>query len=62
MENKCKTCKGFGMWGIGLFTSMGPSDAASGMPTLPCPECGKNANPLEKVTQKENRKKDEEVI
>ena len=44
-EAKCKTCLGYGMWGLGDATPMGPMDASDGMPTYPCPECGANANP-----------------
>lgn len=42
---KCGTCYGCGMWGLGDSTPMGPMDAADGMPTTPCPECGANPNP-----------------
>ncbi len=44
-EAKCKTCYGYGMWGIGDACPMGPMDASDGLPTKPCPECGANANP-----------------
>ena len=44
----CKTCQGYGLWEIGMPTSMGRMDAAGGIPTIPCPECGANANPVTK--------------
>lgn len=48
METKeCTNCFGFGLWAIGLSSPMGPMDASGGLPTLPCPECGANANPVE---------------
>lgn len=54
-KNKCKTCQGYGMWAIGLYTSMGKSDSTT-YPTLPCPECGADANPI-KVKSNKNIKK-----
>lgn len=45
IEKKCKTCYGYGLWGIGQACPMGPMDASDGLPTKPCPECGANANP-----------------
>lgn len=42
---ECKTCYGHGMWALGDPCPMGPMDAAGGVPTLPCPECGANRNP-----------------
>ena len=41
----CKKCEGFGLWDMGTPSPMGPMDAADGFPTLPCPECGADANP-----------------
>jgi hypothetical protein len=41
----CKTCLGFGLHALGEHTPMGPMDAADGMPTIKCPECGANKNP-----------------
>jgi hypothetical protein len=37
------------MWafGKGDGVPMGPLDAADGVPTIPCPECGANTNPIE---------------
>jgi hypothetical protein len=43
----CTVCLGFGMWAIGDRSPMGPMDAEDGMPTIKCPICGANANPLE---------------
>jgi hypothetical protein len=43
MKN-CKTCKGYGLWGIGMPTPIGEMDAMEGFPTKPCPECGANFN------------------
>lgn len=49
----CKTCFGFGMWPDGT-AGMGPLDASDGMPTIECPECKANANPIkgDKVIRK----------
>jgi hypothetical protein len=41
---KCKTCFGFGIWAIGDPSPVGPIDAADGVPTKACPECG-SGNP-----------------
>jgi hypothetical protein len=46
---KCKTCRGYGLWYYGDPSPMGPVDASDGMPTIPCPECGANANPIEEI-------------
>jgi len=46
INTKCKTCYGFGIWAIGMPAPMGPMDCADGMPTKPCPECGRNPNPV----------------
>ena len=43
----CTTCYGFGLWAVGDPVPMGPIDAMDGLPTIPCPECGANANPVE---------------
>ena len=34
------------MWAFGLSAPMGPIDAADGLSTLRCPECGASANPV----------------
>lgn len=44
---KCSTCSGNGLWPDGT-APMGPMDAADGMPTIACPECGANRNPYAK--------------
>jgi len=45
-ENKCKMCFGYGYWAWGRVAPMGSIDAKDGFPTLPCPECGANPNPI----------------
>lgn len=40
----CGTCFGYGLWAMGDSSPMGPMDAADGLPTRPCPECGANRN------------------
>ena len=42
-------CYGFGLWAIGDATPMGPMDARDGMPTVKCPTCGADANPVRPV-------------
>ena len=37
---------GYGLWSDGT-APMGPLDAGDGFPTIPCPECGANKNPIE---------------
>ena len=46
--DKCELCYGYGLWKIGDHSPMGPIDARDGMPTIPCPQCGANANPVKK--------------
>lgn len=43
-KSKCKTCYGYGLWGIGRSCPIGEMDASDGMPTKKCPECGANPN------------------
>lgn len=43
---KCTTCYGHGFWAFGDYVPVGPMDAEDGTPTLPCPECGANTNPI----------------
>ena len=43
----CKSCLGFGFWAWGSPSPMGVMDAMDGIPTLPCPECGACANPID---------------
>jgi len=45
----CSTCYGYGLWGWGDPSPMGPLDASEGTPTIACPECGANANPIEDI-------------
>ena len=42
----CSTCRGYGLWAMGDPSPMGRMDAADGLPTLECPECKANANPV----------------
>lgn len=44
-KEKCDKCYGYGLWGVGDACPMGPCDASDGLPTIPCPKCGANANP-----------------
>jgi hypothetical protein len=51
-------CMGFGLWAIGDACPMGPMDASDGCPTIACPECGADANPIKPVKKtKISRKK-----
>ena len=47
-KGSCTSCWGYCLWHDGL-SPMGPLDAQDGMPTIPCPECGANANPQKEV-------------
>lgn len=42
---KCGTCWGHGLWADGT-APMGRMDASDGLPTMPCPECSANPNPV----------------
>jgi len=61
MTDKYKACYGYGYWAIGDFCPMGPMDAGDGIPTLECPVCHSNANPIKKngrvIKTKEDYKK-----
>ena len=46
IKKTCGTCYGLGMWATGDPSPMGPMDAEDGMPTMKCPECGANRNPI----------------
>lgn len=46
----CGTCYGYGLWGMGDDCPMGGMDAEDGMPTVACPECNANANPVKGIT------------
>jgi len=50
---ECKTCMGFGLWAWGDANPMGPMDASDGTPTIACPECGANINPVEDIIEDE---------
>jgi len=52
---KCETCFGYGLWAWGIPSPMGTMDAKDGMTTIPCPECGADANPSLKKKFKEKR-------
>lgn len=54
---KCKTCNGFGMWAFGVPSPVGRMDAMEGTPTIPCPECKADRNPLIKNKKTEGKKK-----
>lgn len=45
-KERCKTCWGYGLHALGDSCPMGRMDAEDGMPTIACPECGTNPNPL----------------
>ena len=47
----CNTCYGHGLWPDGP-APMGPIDASDGMPTIACPECGANRNPMKRKVTK----------
>jgi hypothetical protein len=47
MVKTCQRCYGYGLWAVGDPVPMGMIDAMDGLPTIPCPECGANANPVE---------------
>ena len=51
---KCKTCYGYGLHYLGDASPVGPIDASDGYPTIPCPECGANKNPVKDEPLKEN--------
>jgi hypothetical protein len=46
-KNNCKTCNGYGLWAFGDPSPMGYLDHYT-MPTIPCPECKANSNPVTK--------------
>jgi hypothetical protein len=46
-KKKCDRCLGFGLWAIGEPNPMGEMDAKEGLPTIACPICGANKNPIE---------------
>jgi len=50
-NNQKECCYGFGLWAIGDACPMGPMDAKDGMPTIACPECGSNANPVRPISK-----------
>jgi len=50
--SNCRTCYGFGLWGMGDSSPMGIMDAHGGMPTIECPECGANRNPIKASSEK----------
>lgn len=46
---KCSTCNGYGFHAMCDTTPMGRLDALDGMPTIVCPECKANPNPIKKT-------------
>ena len=57
MKKKCKTCFGYGLWGIGEPSPMGRMDAEDGIPTIPCPECKADKNPIKRSKYDTKRSK-----
>ena len=52
-KNKsCDKCDGYGLWFNDPKSPMGPIDASDGIPTIPCPKCKANANPIKKRKEK----------
>ena len=59
-KQKCRTCMGYGLWAWDsiadryntIHRPMGEMDAGDGYPTIECPECHSNHNPLKKMKQK----------
>jgi len=52
-KEECEFCYGYGYWAWGNICPMGRMDAGDGMPTLRCPACGANPNPLKSKEAKE---------
>lgn len=44
-KTDCTLCYGYGMWAKGSPSPMRQEEASNKMPTIPCPQCGANANP-----------------
>lgn len=55
--SKCKSCYGYGFWCWGDIEPMGSIDAMDGVPTIKCPECGANPNPVNQTKLIEERQK-----
>lgn len=53
-EKKCKSCYGHGFWAWGDICPVGQIDAEDGVPTIKCPECGADTNPLEPDEEDDN--------
>ena len=45
-KKKCKACLGYGFWAWSHIAPMGQMDAEDGVPTIVCPECKANPNPI----------------
>ena len=54
---ECKTCYGFGLWSMGQPSPMGPMDASEGFPTIQCPECKSNPNPINEIQKEKTTSK-----
>ena len=54
-KEKCNLCYGYGFWCWGHIAPMGPMDASDGVPTMPCPKCGANPNPVKKTDSLKKR-------
>jgi len=50
-DGSCSRCFGFGLWAWGDASPMGKIDAGDGTPTIRCPECGANCNPIENLKE-----------
>jgi len=53
----CSTCLGHGLWADKSGRPMGPMDAADGIPTRTCPECGASTNPKRGSRKKKKGRK-----
>jgi len=47
----CSFCMGYGFWCWGDLVPVGPMDAEDFVPTMACPECGANPNPIDIVNK-----------
>ena len=57
LNKEASCCYGFGLWAIGDACPMGPMDARDGMPTIPCPVCKCDANPIKPARAVKPKKK-----
>ena len=52
----CDKCYGFGLWAKGFHSPIRKGDVDKGNPTIACPHCKANANPLPPKAEKESPK------